>query len=185
MLEPLARYELLDPLGRPTFVEDILAKRPTLLCFLRHFGCLFCFEHAAEVLRVRPKLEAAGGQVVLIGNGNPAHAREFMFEHGLNDGVFTDPSRRLYKALAMKHGMGRTFNVRAVRHAQRAYRSGFQQRGVKGDPWQQGGNVAVSSKGEVIAIQRAEVAGEALALDELVARLLPETPRNEIPVPKI
>lgn len=172
MLALLARYELLDPLGKPTFVEDILAGRPTLLCFLRHFGCVFCFEHAANVLQVRPTLESAGAQVVFIGNGNPAHAREFMFEHGLNQGVFTDPSRRLYRALDLNHGMGRTLNVRALRNAQRAYRGGFQQRGVKGDPWQQGGNAAISANGELLLVQRADVAGQDLPVDALVAALL-------------
>jgi len=177
MLAARARYELLDPLGRPTFLEDILGSRPTLLCFLRHFGCLFCFEHAANVLHVRAKLEAQGAQVVFIGNGNPSHAREFIFEHGLSGGVFTDPSRQLYRSLDLKHGMGRTLNVRSIRHAQRAYRQGFSQRGVKGDPWQQAGNVAVSAQGEVLCIQRAEVAGEVLSVDKLVAALTRDATR--------
>lgn len=164
-------YELLNPLGKPTFVSDVLGGRPTLLCFLRHFGCLFCFENAAEVLKERPSLEAAGAQLVFIGNGNPAHAREFMYEHDLDGCVYTDPSRRLYALLELHHGMTRTLNPRSVRYARRAYQRGFRPNGIKGDPWQQGGNVAIAADGTILSLDRFEVAGELVSPERLV-RLL-------------
>lgn len=165
-------YELLDPLGKPTFFEDVLRGRPTLLCFLRHFGCLFCFEHATSVLAQRGELERDGVQLVFVGNGNPGHAREFMAEYDLTTGVYTDPSRRLYTALEMRHGVSRTLNVQTARHARRAYQSGHRQRGVKGDPWQQGGNVAVAANGSVLAVERASVAGEQIPVRNLVEALV-------------
>ncbi len=165
-------YELLDPLGKPIFLTDVLGGRPTLLCFLRHFGCLFCFEHAKSVLDEKGALERGGAQLVFVGNGNPAHAREFMAEYALTAGVFTDPSRRLYGALEMRHGVSRTLNVQTARHARRAYQSGHRQRGVKGDPWQQGGNVAVAADGTVLGVERASVAGDQIPVHTLIAALL-------------
>lgn len=167
-------YELLDPLGKPTFVSDVLGGRPTLLCFLRHFGCLFCFESAAELLGERQRLEASGAQLVFIGNGNPAHAREFMYEHRLDGCVYTDPSRRLYGLLELHHGMTRTLNPRSVRNARRAYQRGFRPNGVKGDPWQQGGNAAIGADGQILGIDRFEVAGEQVPPTRLV-NLLTQT----------
>lgn len=165
-------YELLDPLGKPTFLADVLGGRPTLLCFLRHFGCLFCFEHASSVLEERQLLERGGAQLVFVGNGNPTHAREFMQEYSLSSGVFTDPSRRLYSALEMHHGVSRTLNVQTARHARRAYNLGHRQRGVKGDPWQQGGNVAIAADGRVLGSERASVAGDIVPVRELVRLLV-------------
>jgi peroxiredoxin len=166
-------YELLDPLGKPTFLDDVLGGRPTLLCFLRHFGCLFCFEHASSVLEEKAHLERGGAQLVFVGNGNPAHAREFMQEYELTrGGVFTDPSRRLYSALEMHHGVSRTLNVQTARHARRAYSRGHRQRGVKGDPWQQGGNVAIAANGNILASERASVAGDLVPVRELVRLLV-------------
>jgi peroxiredoxin len=165
-------YELLDPLGKPAFLADVLGGRPTLLCFLRHFGCLFCFEHASSVLEERQLLERGGAQLVFVGNGNPTHAREFMQEYSLASGVFTDPSRRLYSALEMHHGVSRTLNVQTARHARRAYNLGHRQRGVKGDPWQQGGNVAIAADGRVLASERASVAGDIVPVRELVQLLV-------------
>lgn len=170
----LPHYELLDPLGKPAFLTDVLGGRPTLLCFLRHFGCLFCFEHASAVLEEKTALEEAGAQVVFVGNGNPVHAREFAQEYNLAGGVFTDPSRRLYAALEMRHGVNRTLNVQTARHARRAYQAGHRQRGVKGDPWQQGGNVAVTAHGNVVSVLRASIAGEPLPVRQLVRALLGE-----------
>lgn len=168
----LPHYELLDPLGKPVFLADVLAGRPTLLCFLRHFGCLFCFEHASLALTEKTTLNQAGAQLVFVGNGNPAHAREFMSEYNLEGGVFTDPSRRLYAALEMRHGVNSTLNVSTARHARRAYQRGYRQRGVKGDPWQQGGNVAISADGTIVAIERANVAGEIVPVQHLVGMLV-------------
>lgn len=167
----LPHYELLDPLGKPAFLKDILGGRPTLLCFLRHFGCLFCFEHASGLLAEKVALQKAGAQLVFVGNGNPTHAREFMVEYNLAGGVFTDPSRRLYAALEMRHGVNLTINIQTARHARRAYQLGYRQTGVKGDPWQQGGNVAVSSDGKIIAIARASVAGEPIPMKSVIDSL--------------
>src|SRR5690606_26547681 len=147
------------------------AGRPTLLSFLRHFGCLFCFENAAELMNERQKLAAAGVQLVFIGNGNPSHAREFMQKHQLQDGVYTDPSRRLYGLLELHHGMTRTLNTRSVRYARRAYQRGFRPGGIKGAPWQQGGNAAIAADGTILSLDRFEVAGEPVSPDRLVELL--------------
>lgn len=168
----LPHYELLDPLGKPTFLVDVLGGRPTLLCFLRHFGCLFCFEHASGLLSETVALNNQGAQLVFVGNGNPGHAREFMNEYNLSRGVFTDPSRRLYAALEMRHGVNSTLNVSTARHARRAYQRGFRQQGVKGDPWQQGGNVAIGADGTILAIERASVAGGVIPVRSVIDALL-------------
>lgn len=164
-------YELLDPLGKPIFLDAVLAGRPTLMCFLRHFGCLFCFEHASGLLTEQAALQKLGAQLVFVGNGNPAHAREFMQEYKLDGGVYTDPSRRLYAALEMRHGVNLTLNVQTARHARRAYQQGHRQRGVKGDPWQQGGNVAISAGGAILAVERAAIAGDLIPVRSVLTAL--------------
>lgn len=171
----LRHFELLDPHGKPVFLERALDSKPTLLCFVRHFGCIFCFEHAAEVMLHRESVHKRGAQILLIGNGNPSHALEFMGETRLTEGVYTDPARKLYRAFAMYHGLRRTLNLQTRRNARRASFSGFRQTGIKGDPWQQGGNVVLDSSGDVVSVQRAEVAGDQLdtrASIDLLLRLV-------------
>jgi peroxiredoxin len=153
-------FELLTPKGTPVFVKDVLAKAPTVACFVRHFGCIFCFEHAADAVQQRHEIERRGAQLIIIGNGNPAHAREFERETGLEGAVFTDPSRQFYRELAMRHGVGRVLNLQAPRNARRAFLAGFRQVGVKGDRWQLGGNVVFAKDGALLYADHAEAAGD-------------------------
>lgn len=157
---PYLNYELLTPQGKPIFFGEVLRKRPTVACFVRHFGCLFCFEHVADAAQNKQAIEAAGGQLIIVGNGNPKHARDFERQVGLEGAVFTDPARQIYRALAMRHGIGRVMNLQVSRNFRRAFAAGFHQVAVKGDRWQLGGNVVFDADGAVRFMQHAEVAGD-------------------------
>ena len=96
------------------------------------------------------------------------HARVFMDEAGLTEGVYTDPARLLYGRLGMKHGFFTTVNPASARHARRAETRGFRQRGRRGDPWQQGGALVIDRDGTVAFLQRFSVAGERADLGDVL-----------------
>jgi peroxiredoxin len=166
-LSGLAHVEVLTPKGKPVFFGDLWSERPAVLAFVRHFGCLFCFEQVADMVSVAPAIEEAGARLCFIGNGNPLHAQVFMDETGLTKDVYTDPARILYKRIAMKHGLFSTLNRTSTRNARRARERGFRQVELRGDPWQQGGVVAVTRDGTVAYLQRFNVAGERVDLSEV------------------
>ncbi|HEX2729991.1 MAG TPA: peroxiredoxin-like family protein [Polyangiaceae bacterium] len=166
-LRDLANIELLSPLGRPTFFGDLWRERPLVVAFVRHFGCLFCFEQVAEMTAAAADIKRWGARFCVIGNGTPLHARVFMDEARLETDVFTDPARLLYKGIGMRHGVFTTVNPTSSRNARRAYARGFRQRGVRGDPWQQGGALVVGRDGTVAFLQRFLVAGEPTDLPDL------------------
>ena len=166
-LNDLAQIEVLDPKGRPVFFGELWKGQPAVIAFVRHFGCLMCFEQVSDMLTLAPDIEAAGARLCVIGNGNPLHASVFMAEAGLTRDVFTDPARILYQRLAMRHGVFSTLNAKSTRHARRAYRRGFRQHGVHGDPWQQGGVLVVCTDGTVSFVQRFDVAGDQADLAEI------------------
>jgi peroxiredoxin len=166
-LSGLAQIEVLTPQGKPVFFGELWRERPAVLAFVRHFGCLFCFEQVADMVSVAPAIEAAGARLCFIGNGNPLHAQVFMDETGLTSDVYTDPARLLYKRLSMKHGLFSTVNRTSRRYARRAGERGFRQIGVRGDPWQQGGVLAVTREGVVAYLQRFSVAGERVDLADI------------------
>jgi peroxiredoxin len=173
MSDPLRylKFELLNARGKPVFLADVLNHRPTVACFVRHFGCIFCFEHVADAIQHKPKIESLGGQLIIIGNGNPSHAREFERDMKLEGHVYTDPSRQLYRALSMRHGIARTINLNTSRNARRAFLAGFRQVAVKGDRWQQGGNVVFAADGSIRLTQYAESAGDLTPLADAVRAL--------------
>jgi hypothetical protein len=128
--------------------------------FVRHFGCLYCHEHAHTVVHAKTEIEGAGGSLLLLGHGNPVHAGDFSRQVGLAGHVFTDPARILYRALGMKHGVLRVYNLESSRHMARATRAGFRNRKVVGDRWQLGGTVVLDEQGAITYRHVSEVAGD-------------------------
>jgi hypothetical protein len=79
---------------------------------------------------------------------------------GLSDRVYTDPARIIYRALGMKHGVLRVYNLESSKHLRRASLAGYRNAGVRGDRWQLGGTVLVEPSGQVAYRFASEVAGD-------------------------
>jgi peroxiredoxin len=167
----LGHVEVLDVWGKPVFFRDLWNDAPTVLVLVRHFGCLYCHEHADTVVHSAPSIEALGARLVLLGNGNPKHAGEFMRRIGLRDRVYTDPARILYRALGMRHGMLRVYNFESSRHLRRATQAGYRNQPVRGDRWQLGGTLVIQPTGDVAYRHVSEVAGEHGSVSDVLRAL--------------
>ena len=60
--------------GAGVHLADAWRDHPAVVVWLRHFGCVFCREHVAEVRAARPDIEALHGGIVFVGNGTPRAA---------------------------------------------------------------------------------------------------------------
>jgi peroxiredoxin len=167
----LGHVEVLDIWGKPVFFRDLWQQQRIVLVLVRHFGCLFCHEHAATVVHARASIEALGAKLILLGNGNPVHAGEFSHLVGALGHVYTDPARILYKALGMQHGMLRIYNIESSRNARRALFGGYRQRGVRGDRWQLGGTVVIETDGAVTYRYASEVSGDHGSVSDVLLAL--------------
>jgi peroxiredoxin len=152
-LSSLGSVEVLDIWGKPVFFRELWKAKPTVLVLVRHFGCLYCHEHANTVVHAQGAIDAEGGQLVLLGHGNPTHAGEFMRRIGLAERVYTDPARIIYRALGMKHGMLRVYNLESSRHLRRATLAGYRNSGIRGD-------VLIEPSGQIAYRFASEVAGD-------------------------
>lgn len=104
-----------------------------------------------------PRIHAAGGELVILGNGSAEQARHFVADYALTTPVLTDPTLRVHRALGARRGGG---GLRLLRHALRATRGGFFQWRVIGDSRQHGG-LFVVMPGGIIAYQYvSELAGD-------------------------
>jgi peroxiredoxin len=84
---------------------DITQHQPTLVVFLRHFGCTFCRETLAQLSADRAEIEAQGTRLLLVHQSEPEAAERFMSKYGLQDvSRISDPERQLYEAFALKQG---------------------------------------------------------------------------------
>lgn len=114
-------------------------------------------------------MEAKGARLAIVGNGSPAQAGHFADTHGLSDIVFTDPARYSYRALQLKDGLRHTLRWAVLSNAARAYRSGFRQSRVQGDPWQQGGTAVFDETGTLRYLFVSGTAGDHAPLADVLA----------------
>ena len=146
MAHVLEQITVLDPDGREIRLGELWAERTVVLVFVRHFGCLFCREQIAALRPLGERVRSLGAELVLIGHGTIEQAQAFRDE-ARPLAVFTDPTRQAYCAMNMRRGRRTVLTVGVLRRAIRAWRLGFRQSRVAGDPFQQGGVVIVAPTG--------------------------------------
>ena len=125
-----------DHEGRPVRLGDLWRERPAVLAFVRHYGCVFCRDQAVKLHKLRDDFEAAGVNLVMIGQGTPEMAASFRRAQGVDVGVLVDPDRRIYEMVGAKLGtLGELVGPRQILATLRAtvgsHRAG-QRRGAPG-----------------------------------------------------
>lgn len=148
-----------------------LSNRPLVVVFVRHYGCIFCRERAAEVRAHRAAIEQKGARIVFVGNGLPAMAREFAMQNADGLLVLSDPAKKAFELAGMRRGLATVLRPSMLKNAWRAFRSGHRQTKVQGDPWQQGGAIVLGRDGTVVHAQRDCAAGDAIDWARVVAAI--------------
>ena len=94
-----------------------------------------------------PRIHAAGGELVIIGNGTPEQAGWFVADFTITTPVFTDPSLAVYKAAGTKKPA--FLDPRSFLMSLRAMRKGYRQTKTQGKALQNGGVFVITPSGEV------------------------------------
>jgi len=88
-----------------TSLDEITHQSPTLVIFLRHFGCTFCREAASDISQQRKQIEREGTQIAFIHMGSDKDSDTFFAKYNLEDiHHIQDKSQKLYKAFELKQG---------------------------------------------------------------------------------
>jgi alkyl-hydroperoxide reductase/thiol specific antioxidant family protein len=111
-----------------------------------------------QLHRVRDEIHARRAELFIIGNGAPDFAQAFREHLGIATPVYTDPSLATYRLLDFKRGVTDVLlSPKVWANAARAWRGGFRQGRVQGDPWQLGGVLVVRAD-ETVAYRYASAA---------------------------
>jgi peroxiredoxin len=157
----LADVVVKDEDGSDVRLGDLWAKRPLVLAFVRHFGCVFCREHVKELKEQAGRIDVAGADLVVVGSGAPNFIRGFRDATGFTGRVLADATGAAFEAAGMHRSVLSTLNpVSAVKGLASLLR-GNKYGGVQGDNYQQGGTLVIIPPGEIVYEYRSRYAGDA------------------------
>jgi hypothetical protein len=142
---------------------------------------MFCRELAVQLHRELGEIRRRGAELVLVGNGSRHFAAAFREEMKIAAPLYVDTRREAYRALGMKRTVLGSIGPHVLKSAVRALRSGFRQKGVQGDPWQQGGVLVVLPGGEIAYRYLSERAGDHPPVADVLAAL-PEPSKKAAPI---
>jgi peroxiredoxin len=169
--EQLAECRVLDTQGRTRRLGDEWRSQPAIVVWLRHFGCLFCREMAADFRARQEEIAALGARLVFVGNGEVRWAREFAAQECPECRLLTDPGLGSYRAIGARRGWSTTLGARSVASGWRAFRRGFRQTAVRGVADQQGGVLAVLPGDRIAYAYISASAGDHPPVDAVLAAL--------------
>ncbi len=132
---------------------------------------MLCREQVAQLRDALDEIHRLGAELVVVGNGRPEQARDFVEERGLTFPVLTDPELVAYRAARLRRGIGSTFGMKGLRTGLQALRHGNVQGRTQGDPWQQGGVFVITPESRVAFAHVSEQAGDHPELTAVLAAL--------------
>ena len=168
--DDLAPLKVLAADGTAVEVGSLWRDRTAVLVFLRHFGCIHCRDHVAQLTAELRAIEAKA-DVYVIGNGSPSFIEGFRDQTGWTGPVYTDPSLAVSKVAQLKRGVAKTLDPRSLGDAFRAFRTGSRQGRTQGDQWQQGGPLVVAPTGEVRYHHASDRPGDNARAAQIIAAL--------------
>lgn len=108
-------------------VGDYWDERPVIVVFLRHFGCLLCREHAAQLREHYDQIQALGADVVAVGTGDERYAEAFVADEAIPFPVLVDDDGAAAQAVSVRRipFLQLLFDPRSWPGGLRARRAGF------------------------------------------------------------
>ncbi len=160
-IHAFTQCKVLDEEGREVPLSSFWKKHTALFIFLRHFGCIACRSHAAEIWHHRERYQKNGAKIIFIGNGKSQYIKAFKEDLDLEGAsIYTDPELKCFQAAGFKRGFLKVFSPASAINAAKLAANGHRQALSKGDLWQLGGMMVVKANGKVAYHYISEAVGD-------------------------
>ena len=149
--------------GRTHSIGELISDRPSVLLFVRHFGCIGCSENVGLLAPRFGELDRLNVQVIMVGCGPAMFIDGFRERHHLlhsNAQVFTAPTLSSHDAAGLRYGLMGGFGPKALWEMGRAFVNGHVSQGNQGDIRQHAGAVVVDGEGAVHLYHRNNTLGD-------------------------
>lgn len=142
---------LRDAGGDPRSLRDFWSARPTVFALMRHSGCTFCREYAAQLQAARSEFESAGLGVVIILQSSVDGVASFREKLGLTWPCLSDVDLVSYRAFGLQRGsIGQLLGPRVWWRGFQAFVKGHGVGLLDGDGLQLGGTFGVGTDGRIV-----------------------------------
>ena len=148
---PAPDARLTDTEGRAVQLSEVWTAQPTVLVFLRHFGCTFCREQVALLRREYARFREAGAEVVCIAQGDPKTGKAFSIFFDLPFPLLVcGADLSVYGAYGLERGtLGQLFGINSWTRGVRATFRGHFIGKLVGDGFQMPGAFVVDRAGTI------------------------------------
>jgi hypothetical protein len=170
-LRRIAEIEVLTPQAERVRLGSLFESKPSVLIWLRHFGCSFCLEQVKVLMSALGEIEETGGQLVLIGQGSPEQALRFQQLKAPGVQVVTDPERVSYRAIGAHRSFWGLFSPHDIAAWRRGRRLGIRTEGLQGDALQLGAALVVAPPDRLMLMHINSSLGDHPQVRELVTAL--------------
>jgi peroxiredoxin len=138
----LTMIVLPDADGREIRLGSLWESRPVVLVFLRHYGCIFCREHVAQLREHEEAFSARGASLAAIGLGDRHYARAFREQTGIEFRLLIDEKREAYQKVELRSAnLLHLLKSDYAKNWKRAQAAGHHQHKLLGrNPFQLGGS---------------------------------------------
>ena len=159
-----AQTTVFDEASNEISLGQLWQNQTAIFIFLRHFACMACRSHAAQIWKDREKYQKVGAKIYFIGNGTPQFVRIFKEDLNIQEApVFTDPSLDSFRAAGFRRGFLAALGPRALINGVRMMADGNKNTPYEkaaGDLWQLGGVAVIKRDGKVAYHYISEVLGD-------------------------
>ena len=107
----------------PGSLRDQLGEDPTLLIFLRFFGCVFCRETVSD-LRALSEERSDYPKVIFVSEAGKTEIQAFVRRYWPTAAAISDPQGKLYAAFGVGKSVVKNFSPSVFRAARRAIEKG-------------------------------------------------------------
>jgi peroxiredoxin len=91
--------------NRGNDVYHLSGQRPTLIVFLRNFGCMFCREAMEDISKVKSEILEKGVEIILVHMSENETAEKFLKKYKIDDlSHVSDPAAEFYQAFGLMRG---------------------------------------------------------------------------------
>jgi len=132
----------------PGSLSNQLSAEPTLLVFLRFFGCIFCRETVADLRQLSEGPEDFP-DVLFVSEAGTTEARAFVRRYWPSARVIADPKAELYAAFGVGTSIIKSFSPGVFSARRRAAAKGNEQGSIDGNAFRMPGAFLVRG-GEIL-----------------------------------